>query len=81
MTKLNRAAAALKRKGWQTRTVLTHGEPLRDLLGTVAKERADLLVVGARGSSGLRHLLLGSVAEGALNRSPIPVVVARGKTV
>ena len=78
MRKLNSAAAELKRKGWRTRTVLTTGEPLRDILRAVAKERAHLLVVGARGTSRVRHLLLGSVAEGALNRCPVPVVVARG---
>ena len=51
---LNRAAAELKRIGWQTRTMLVHGEPLRDLLGAVAAARAQLLVVGARGTSGVR---------------------------
>jgi nucleotide-binding universal stress UspA family protein len=74
---LNRSAAELKRRGWQTRTALVHGEPLRDLLGTVAAARAQLLVVGARGSSGVRHLLLGSVAEGAINQSPVAVLMAR----
>ena len=74
---LNRAAAELKRLGWRLRTVLLHGEPLRDLLGAVAANHAQLLVVGARGVSGVRHLLLGSVAEGALNRSPVAVLVAR----
>lgn len=77
MRTLNRAAAQLQRAGWQTRTVLTQGEPLRDLLGTVARARSQLLVVGARGTSGVRRLLLGSVAEGALNRSPVPVLIAR----
>ena len=74
---LDRAAARLKRHGWQTRTRITSGEPLRDLLRTVAKDDEELLVVGARGTSGVRHLLLGSVAEGALNRCPVPVVIAR----
>ena len=74
---LNRAAAELKRNRWHTRTMLVHGEPLRDLLGAVTAARAQLLVVGARGTSGVRHLLLGSVAEGALNRSPVAVLVAR----
>lgn len=74
---LKRAAAELKRIGWDPRTVLVHGEPLRDLLGAVAASRAQLLVVGARGTSGVRYLLLGSVAEGALNRSPVAVLVAR----
>jgi nucleotide-binding universal stress UspA family protein len=74
---LNRAAAELKRRGWRTRTVLVHGEPLRDLLATVASASAQMLAVGARGTSGMRHLLLGSVAEGALSRSPVTVLVAR----
>ena len=43
----------------------------------VAKERADVLIVGARGVTGLRRLLLGSVAEGALNTSPVPVLIVR----
>jgi nucleotide-binding universal stress UspA family protein len=77
MRELNRAAARLARAGWQTRTVRTRGEPLRDLLGTVASGRAHLLVVGARGTSGLDRLLLGSVAEGALDRSLVPVLIAR----
>jgi len=77
MRTLNRGAAGLKRKGWQTRTMLTRGEPLRDLLAVVAKERASLLVVGAKNTTGVRQLLLGSVAEGALNRCPVPVAIAR----
>ena len=75
--KLNRAAAELKRSGWQTRTVFTSGEPLRDLLATVGTERAHLLIVGAKGVSGVRHLFLGSVADGVLNRCPVPVLVVR----
>jgi nucleotide-binding universal stress UspA family protein len=75
--RLNREVAELKRNGWRTRTALVHGEPLRDLLAAVAADRAQLLAVGAKGTSGVRHLLLGSVAEGALNRSPVPVLIAR----
>jgi nucleotide-binding universal stress UspA family protein len=74
---LDQAAAGLTRLGWQTRTMLVHGEPLRDLLGAVATSRAQLLVVGAKGTSGVRYLLLGSVAQGALNRAPVSVLVAR----
>jgi len=74
---LNRASARLKERAWETRTSLTTGEPLNDLLAAVKAARAHLLVVGAKGTSRMRHLLLGSVAEGALNRSPVPVLVAR----
>jgi nucleotide-binding universal stress UspA family protein len=74
---LTRVAARLKERGWETRTALTTGEPLNDLLGAVRSARAHLLVVGAKGTNRARHLLLGSVAEGALNSSPVPVLVAR----
>jgi nucleotide-binding universal stress UspA family protein len=74
---LSREAAKLTRLGWHPRTMLVHGEPLRDLLGAVAAGRAQLLVLGTRGTSGVRYLLLGSVAEGALNQSPVAVLVAR----
>ena len=74
---LARAAAGLTRRGWHPSTVVRHGEPLRELLGALAASRAQLLVVGARGTSGVRRLLLGSVAEGALSRSPVAVLVVR----
>jgi nucleotide-binding universal stress UspA family protein len=53
------------------------GVPLVDLLHEAAGFRADLLVVGARGTGGLARLLLGSVAEGALDRSPGPVLLVK----
>ena len=77
MKALKRAAAELRRSGWGTRTQLLTGEPLRELMRAVGSSDPHLLVVGARGTSGVRHLLLGSVAEGALNRSRVPVLLAR----
>ena len=77
MKELNRAAAGLIGSEWRTRTSLVQGEPLRELLTGVVAARAQLLVVGARSTSGVRRLLLGSVAEGALNRCPVGVLVVR----
>jgi nucleotide-binding universal stress UspA family protein len=74
---LNRATKQLKRSGWHTRAMLTTGEPLRDLLRAVATTRAQLLVVGAKGTASVHYLLLGSVAEGALSHSPVPVLLVR----
>jgi nucleotide-binding universal stress UspA family protein len=36
---------------------------------------ADLLVLGTRGHTGLKHVLLGSVAERAVRAAPCPVLV------
>ena len=74
---LDRAAAQLKPRGWRVRVVMTTGAPLRGLLAAVATAQAHAVVVGARGVSGVRQLLLGSVAEGVLNRCPVPVLVVR----
>ena len=65
------------RAGGRVRTTVSAGAPLHDLLATVDSAGADLLVVGARGASSVRHLLLGSVADGALNRCPVPVLIVR----
>ncbi|MGM0578992.1 MAG: universal stress protein [Myxococcota bacterium] len=39
---------------------------------------ADLIVISSHGRSGLRRLLLGSVAETVLRHAPCPVLVLRG---
>ncbi len=38
----------------------------------------DLIVLGTHGKTGLERLVLGSVAETVVRRSPIPVVTVRG---
>ncbi|MEO5926289.1 MAG: universal stress protein [Bryobacteraceae bacterium] len=70
-------ATILDSRGWRVRIVVAAGEPLNDLLSEVERLQADLLVVGARGTSGVRQLLLGSVADGALNRCEASVLIAR----
>jgi nucleotide-binding universal stress UspA family protein len=72
---LERARASLVRRNWNAEIVVTAGAPLRELLRQVAKRRADLVVVGACGITGLDRVLLGSVANGALDRSPVPVLI------
>jgi nucleotide-binding universal stress UspA family protein len=74
---LNGITRELKRRGWRTRVELRTGEIAHELIDTVNSVQAQMLVVGSRGTSGLRRLLLGSVAEGVLNWSPVPVLLAR----
>ena len=71
------AAVLLKRVGWRARGVVREGVPLAEVLREATASRADLLVVGARGTGGLARLLLGSVAEGALDHSPVPVLLVK----
>jgi nucleotide-binding universal stress UspA family protein len=71
------AAARLKSTGWATETEVRTGAPLVGLLSAARAHGADVLVLGARETSGLKRMLLGSVAEGALNNSRIPVLLVR----
>jgi nucleotide-binding universal stress UspA family protein len=69
------AEARLSRAGWRVRIEVRTGRPLDELLA--AAQDADVLVVGARGVGAMERLLLGSVAEGAVSRAPVPVLVVR----
>lgn len=71
------AAAAVGRSGWRARGVVRAGLPLAELLSAVRAERADLLVVGARGAGTLTHFLLGSVTEAALKHAPVAVLIVK----
>ena len=71
------AAHVLERAGWSVRARVREGRPLADLLAATEEAAAHVLVVGTRGVGGVERLLLGSVAEGALTRSAVSVLVAR----
>jgi nucleotide-binding universal stress UspA family protein len=65
-------------QGVELSQVIADGYP-DDLLPKVAADLgADLLVVGSHGRTGLKRLLLGSVAERVVRLAPCHVLVARG---
>jgi nucleotide-binding universal stress UspA family protein len=72
---LEAAQARLTRAGWRVKTEIRTGRPLEELVA--AATDADVLVVGARGVGTVERLVLGSVAEGAVSRAPVPVLVVR----
>jgi nucleotide-binding universal stress UspA family protein len=74
---LRAIAPRLKKAGWRVSTRVRLDVPLRGLLAAVKASKADLVCVGARGMGGVKRLLLGSVAEGALDRSPVGVLLVR----
>ena len=67
------AAAA----GLSARSVLRTGVPYKEIVGAAARERADLIVIGTHGRSGLDRALLGSVADRVIRLAPCPVVTVR----
>lgn len=60
--------------GLDARSVLRDGTPSIAVLDVAEEVDADLLVVGTRGLTGFRHLLLGSTAERIVQRATMPVL-------
>ena len=56
---------------------LGHGLPAEAILRACAELQADLLIMGTHGRTGLKRLLMGSVAEEVLRHAKTPVMVVR----
>ncbi|HET7746646.1 MAG TPA: universal stress protein [Vicinamibacteria bacterium] len=67
---------ALAHSGVQVAVERVSSVPLA-IVEMVMRQRPDLLVVGTRGRSGLRHLFLGSVAEDIVRAVNVPTICVR----
>ncbi len=57
-----------------------HGERIASVIDNEASHwRADLIVIGTHGRSGMNRLLLGSVAEGVVRGTSVPVLLVRAE--
>jgi nucleotide-binding universal stress UspA family protein len=54
--------------------VITEGLPTQAILDTAEQLGADLIVMGTRGLTGLKHVVLGSVAERTIRQAACPVL-------
>lgn len=59
----------------ETETVV--GRPSRAIVEYAEENDIDAIVLGSHGRDGLSRILLGSVAETVVRRSPVPVTVVR----
>ncbi len=48
--------------------------------GAAERAKADLIVMGSRGLSGLKHIVLGSVAERTVRTAPCPVLTVKAES-
>lgn len=60
--------------------VCEEGVVVEEILEQVAAHRSDLLVVGSRGLSAAKRLVLGSVSTALVTHAPVPVLVVRPAT-
>jgi nucleotide-binding universal stress UspA family protein len=74
---LAREARALEDDGIEVMTHAREGDPAEVIIDVAQEEGADLIVVGARGLSGLQRFLLGSVSSKLSHHAPTSVMVVR----
>ena len=74
-------ADSLKTAGLTVETRLIDGDPRSAIVDHAKAWSADLIVVGSHGYTGLKRLLLGSVAEFVVSHAPCSVEVVRKKQV
>jgi nucleotide-binding universal stress UspA family protein len=61
----------------KVRTIIKTGNPTEELLKLALNEDIDLIIMGIKGRTELRHMLVGSVAEKVFRRSPVPILSYR----
>ena len=64
----------------RVRIVIRMGNPVSELIKICANEDADMIVMGPKGRTSLKNVLIGSVAEKMYQHSSITVVSYRKKT-
>ena len=55
------------------------GNPAAEIVSVARLLKSDLIVISTHGRTGLKHLLLGSVAETVLRHAPCPVLIVRNR--
>lgn len=74
LTRLQALVDALGTPRVEANALLEEGSPAQVIVDVARRTRADLLVLGTHGRSGFDRLVLGSVTEKILHKSPCPVL-------
>jgi len=70
--KTNQLGISLK-----TQIISTGESPIKEIVEFANHEKVDLIVVGTRGRSGIKKMLLGSTASGVVTYSDCSVMVVK----
>ena len=76
---LDSLAKRFRAKNLKMRTVTLQGDAAETILNYAQKSQASLIALTTHGNGGLKHGMLGSVAQSVLKESDIPVLIAKPK--
>jgi nucleotide-binding universal stress UspA family protein len=74
---VERFAKKLRAAGFQVETEVREGDVREEIIDAAAEWDANMIVLGSRGLSGIKRLLLGSVAEFVARNADCSVEIAR----
>jgi nucleotide-binding universal stress UspA family protein len=66
-----------ERRQYRVVTALLAGNPFLEIIRYAKAHDVDLIVMGTHGRGAIAHMLLGSVAEKVVRKSPCPVLTVR----
>ncbi len=61
----------------QVETMLAEGQTVEEITRAAKEDKFGLIIMGARGISRIREILLGSVSDGVIRNAPCPVLVVK----
>jgi len=67
----------VKAEGIEVETLLKEGHSVQGIVKTAKEGSFDLIVIGARGISKIREIILGSVSDGVVHNASCPVLVVK----
>ena len=62
----------------EVEALVREGYPATIIVEEAESHESDLIVIGTHGHTGLKHLLLGSIAERVVQKAPCPVLTVKG---
>lgn len=72
--RVDEEAEKVSSQGVKATGMITEGVPTQAIVEAAEQIGADLIVMGTRGHTGLKHVVLGSVAERTIRHAPCPVL-------
>jgi universal stress protein A len=74
---LDRMKSLVKDPGVNVRHIVRVGRAWQEVIELAKENKTDLIVLATHGYTGLKHVLLGSVAEKIVRHAPCPVLTVR----
>jgi nucleotide-binding universal stress UspA family protein len=74
---LGRAELRFREAGFAVEKHAREGDPAQTIIDVADEQNADLIVIGARGTTGLRRFMLGSVAAKLSHHAPSSLLIVR----